>query len=352
MNLKLKEICKLVNGTLYGDGDILIISVNQPEFAGNGDICFINDDKNIEKLKVTKASAAIVPKFFEDINIPQIVVENPYLAFIKVLNIIYSEKKNFYKGIHPTAIIGDNVQLGKDISIGPYCVICNNVTIKDSTVLVSNVYVGSNVKIGKNTFLYPNITVYHEVEIGNNVIIHSGTVIGSDGFGYIQSEGRHIKIPQVGKVVIEDDVEIGANVTIDRATLIETRIKRGTKIDNLVHIAHNVHVGENVLLLAQTGIAGSSKIGDNTILAGQTGVTDHINVGKNVKAGPRTGIVQNVDDDQIVWGTPPIPFSEQKKIAIASRKLPKLLKEFTELKQEINKIKEIFSKLTKEKNLI
>lgn len=350
MNLKLKEICKLINGTLYGNENILIVSVNQPEFANNGDICFINDDKNVEKLKTTKASAAIVPRFFEEVNIAQVVVENPYLAFIKILNIIYSEKNFFYKGIHPTAIIGANVKLGKNISIGPYCVICDNVIIEDATVLVANIYIGYNVKIGKNTFLYPNVTVYHEVEIGNNVIIHSGTVIGSDGFGYVQSEGKHIKIPQVGKVVIEDDVEIGANVTIDRATLTETRIKRGSKIDNLVHIAHNVEIGENVLLLAQVGIAGSSKIGDNTILAGQTGVTDHINVGKNVKAGPRTGIVQNVDDDQVVWGTPPIPFSEQKKIAIASRKLPKLLKEFIELKQEIDKIKEILSKLTKEKN--
>jgi len=177
------------------------------------------------------------------------------------------------------------------------------------------------------------------------VIIHSGTVIGSDGFGYIQKDGKHVKVPQVGKVVIEDDVEIGANVTIDRATISETRISKGTKIDNLVHIAHNVLVGENVLLLAQVGIAGSSKVGDNTVLAGQTGVTDHILIGKNVKAGPRTGIVQNVDDNQVVWGTPPIPFEEQKRISVASRRLPKLLIEFNKLKSKVEQLEKAIAKI-------
>ncbi len=345
MNLKLKEISKIINGTLYGDEEVVITNVNQPERASEGDICFISNKKDIVRLKNTKASAVIVPEFLENIKISQIVVENPYLAFIKILNIIYSERKSFYRGIHPTAIIGRNVKLGNNVSIGPYCVIEDNVTIGDSTVLISSIYVGSRVKIGQNVYIYPNVTIYSDVEINNNVVIHSGAVLGSDGFGYIQSvDGSHIKVPQVGKVVIEDDVEIGANVTIDRATITETRICKGTKIDNLVHIAHNVEVGRNVLLLAQVGIAGSSKVGDNTILAGQTGVTDHITIGKNVKAGPRTGIVQDVEDNQVVWGTPPIPFSEQKKISIASRRLPKLLKEFTELKQEIEKIKEKLEK--------
>lgn len=347
MNKKLKEIAKIVEGELLGNENIVISNVNDLENAKDGDITFVKDEKYFDLAKKTKASCVIVPKKIEGISTAQIIVKDPYLAFIKVLNIIYCEKRNFYKGIHPTVIIGKNVKISTNVSIGAYCVIGDNVVFGEGTILYPLVYIGDNVKIGKNVLIYPNVTIREDTVIGNNVIIHSGTVIGSDGFGYIQkSDKKHIKVPQVGNVVIEDDVEIGANVCIDKATLSETKISKGTKIDNLVHIAHNVYVGENVLLLAQVGIAGSSKVGENTILAGQTGVTDHLNIGKNVVAGPRTGIVRDVDDNQVVWGTPPIPFNEQKKIAIASRKLPKLISEFTELKKKLQQVEEKIVKLT------
>jgi len=348
MKKKLKEIAEIINGKLYGDKDVIIVGVNELDKAQEREITFLRDKKYVGLLKNTKASCVIIPEDLVDISIPTsyIVVKEPYLAFIKILEIIYSEKsKNFYKGIHPSVLKGESVKLENNVSIGPYCVLGDKVEIGENSILVANVFVGNNVKIGKNVLIYPNVTILEDTVIGNNVIIHSGTVIGSDGFGYIQKDGKHVKVPQVGKVVIEDDVEIGANVTIDRATISETRISKGTKIDNLVHIAHNVLVGENVLLLAQVGIAGSSKVGDNTVLAGQTGVTDHILIGKNVKAGPRTGIVQNVDDNQVVWGTPPIPFEEQKRISVASRRLPKLLIEFNKLKSKVEQLEKAIAKI-------
>lgn len=346
MQLLLKQIAEIVQGRLIGNGDVVITGVNEPELAKQGEICFVNDKKYYNILYKLKASAVILPEKVEGLDIPQIIVDEPYFAFIKLLNIIYSEKQDFYKGVHPTVILGDNIKLGDNVGIGPYSVISDNVKIGEGTLIGANVFIGKNVEIGKNVVIYHQVVIREDVKIGNNVIIHSGTVIGSDGFGYIQKDNKHIKIPQVGSVIIEDDVEIGANVTIDRATISETRIAKGTKIDNLVHIAHNVKIGENVLILAQVGIAGSSKVGDNTILAGQTGVTDHITIGKNVIAGPRTGIVQDVTDNSVVWGTPPIPFHEQKKIAVASRRLPKLLIEISELKQKIKKIEDVITKLT------
>ncbi|MCS7150890.1 MAG: UDP-3-O-(3-hydroxymyristoyl)glucosamine N-acyltransferase [Endomicrobia bacterium] len=355
MRLSLKEVAEIVQGKIFGDSDVVITGVNEPELAGQGEICFVSDKKFYDVLKKTGASAVILSEKVETLSIPQVVVDDPYFAFVKLLNIIYSERQNFYKGIHPTSVFGENVKLGENAGVGPYCVVSNNVRIGKETYIGANVFIGTNVEIGDNVIIYPHVVIRENVSIGNNVIVHSGSVIGSDGFGYIKKNGKYVKIPQVGKVVIEDDVEIGANVTIDRATISETRIGKGTKIDNLVHIAHNVKIGENVLLLAQVGIAGSSKVGNNTILAGQTGVTDHIKIGENVIAGPRTGIVQDVEDNSIVWGTPPIPFSEQKKIAVASRRIPKLIVEFKELKQKLEKIEglliEYGLKLQKNRNI-
>lgn len=349
MNFKLKDIARLLDGEIYGDENILINGVNEIEKAKKGEICFLRDVKKISSLKNTEASAVVVSKKLEDISISQLVVENIDLAFVKLLNIFLREKQKFYNGIHPTAIIGENVKLAKNVSIGPYCVVEENVEILEDTKIVGLVYIGRNSKIGRNVIVYPNVTILSDTLIGDNVIIHSGTVIGSDGFGYLQLEGQHLKVPQIGKVVIEDNVEIGANVTIDRATISETRIAKGTKIDNLVHIAHNVKISENVLILAQVGIAGSSKIGKNTILAGQTGVVDHIEVGDNVIAGPRTGIVKDVESNKVVWGTPPIPFEEQKKISVACRRLPKLLKEFLEVKRKLDELYKDILKLKENK---
>lgn len=342
MNFLLKEIAELLNGKLIGDGNIVITNINEIDKAEHNEICFLRNKKLYNLLKVTNASAVVVDTEIKETKIAQIVVNDVDLAFVKFLNVIFSEKQNFYKGIHPTVVIGENVKVGNNVSIGPYCVISDNVEIEENSVIASFVFLGRNVKIGKNVLIYPNVTIREDVVVGDNVIIHSGTVIGSDGFGYIQRNGKHIKIPHVGKVVIEDDVEIGANVTIDRATISETRIKKGTKIDNLVHIAHNVEIGENVLLLAQVGIAGSSKVGSNSILAGQTGVVDHVTIGKNVITGPRTGVVQDVKDNQVVWGLPPIPFNEQKKVVISLRKLPQLLKELTIIKKKLQEIEDKF----------
>ena len=222
------------------------------------------------------------------------------------------------------AYIAKGAKVAKGASIAPYVHIEDGAVIEKNVTLYPFVYIGENVAVGEKTKIYPNVTIYDGVKIGKKVTIHSGTVIGSDGFGYVWDGSKHVKIPQLGTVEIEDEVDIGANVTIDRASLGKTIIKKGTKIDNLVQIAHNVTVGENSIIVAQVGIAGSATIGNNVILAGQTGVRDHVTVGNNVKAGGRTGITKDVPDNTLIMGTPHMPFKEWAKLQGYFSLLPKL----------------------------
>jgi len=339
MRKKLYELAEIICGKLKGDPEILITGAGDIETAKQGDISFIKNKKYIDKAKKTSASALIVPCEIESLKIPTIEVENPYLAFTKILNMIYFEKMNFYKGIHKTVISGSNLKLGKNVSIGPYTVIGENVSINDNTVICSNTYIGDRTKIGKNVLIYSNVSIREDTVIGDNVIIHCGSVIGSDGYGYLQDGKKHIKIPQVGNVIIEDNVEIGSNVSIDRATVGHTYIGRGTKIDNLVHIAHNVVIGQDSLIIAQVGIAGSTRIGNNAILAGQTGVKDNIKIGDNVIAAAKTAILQDLPDNSVVWGIPAIPINQQKRISALLKKLPSIVQEIRTVKKEIENLK-------------
>ncbi len=335
MKITLQEISQIVEGKLIGDGNIVITGVGDIELAQPGELSFIKDERFKEKVYTTKASGVIVPLGTGKLPVATIEVPNPYLSFVKILNIIYLEKRTFYRGIHKTAILGKNVQLGKDVSIGAYTVVGDNVVLGDNTVICCNVYIGDNVKIGNNTFIYPNVSIREDTVIGNNVIIHCGSVIGSDGFGFLPEAQKYIKIPQVGKVIIEDDVEIGANVAIDRATVGITLIGKGTKIDNLVHIAHNVTIGENSILLAHVTIGGSTKIGKHAIFSGQTGVINGLKIGDNVTAAARTGILEDVPDNSIIWGMPAGPLTQQKKIFLSLRKLPEMVKKVKLLEQKL-----------------
>ena len=322
--MKLSEIAKKFNGKLLGK-DIDIKGVSSPENAKEEDIVFIKDKKYLDKLKESKAGA-IVTKEQLDINKPQLIVDSPEKVVYYLLDTLYreEEKKDF---IAKTAVLGKNVKLGKNIYIGDYVVIEDNVEIGDNTKIFPFTYIGRNTQIGKDSILYPRVTVYKNTIIGNRVIIHSGAVIAGDGFGYYQKDGKHIKINHIGSVVIEDDVEIGANTTIDRAMIDKTVIKEGTKIDNLVMVGHNCNIGKNTILVSQVGIAGSCNIGNNVILAGQVGVADHINIGDNIIVTAKSGVGKDLKKPGIYGANiPAIEWNKWKKILIYLYKLPELLK--------------------------
>jgi UDP-3-O-[3-hydroxymyristoyl] glucosamine N-acyltransferase len=332
----IKEIASLIGGDVVGDENVEITSVNGIREAQKGDITFLGNPLYKPLLNATKASAVITPKDIESAPRPIIRTDNPSLAFSKVIDIFNTKKEKLpQKGVNSLASIGAGVKLGKDVAIGPFVVIEEACDIGDEAVLFAHSYIGNNTKIGKSTKVYPNVTIRENSVIGNNVIIHSGTVVGSDGFGFIKIGGAHQKIPQTGIVVIEDDVEIGSNVSIDRARFGETHIGRGTKIDNLVQIAHNVKIGENCIIVSQVGVSGSSKLGKNVILAGQVGIVGHVDIGDNVIIAAQSGVSKSIPANSIMLGSPVRQISQQKKIYACIGKLPELFKTVRELKDKI-----------------
>jgi UDP-3-O-[3-hydroxymyristoyl] glucosamine N-acyltransferase len=317
----LKEIAEIIGGELVGE-NCWIEKISDWEDAGKEDLIFIFDEKDLVNAEKTQAKAFVVPKMSLLINRPIIKVDNPKLSMAKLLK--YFDWHFFPEGIHSTAILGKNVDIGLKVGIGAFTVVGDNVRIGNGTKIYPHVVIGNNVIIGENCIIYPKVSIYDHCYIGNNVIIHSGCVIGSDGFGYIWDGERHIKIPHIGKVVIEDDVEIGANCTIDRGTLGETRIGKGTKIDNLVTIAHNVKIGKNCVIVGQSGIAGSSVLGDNVIMAGQSGISDHVKVGNKVIIMARAGVTKDIPDNAIVSGFPARSHKEELKWQAILRRLPEI----------------------------
>ncbi|OGW21797.1 MAG: UDP-3-O-(3-hydroxymyristoyl)glucosamine N-acyltransferase, partial [Nitrospirae bacterium GWC2_46_6] len=258
--MKLKDIADLIGGKIIGSGDIEINGISGISEAKDGDITFLSGTKLLKELKGSGAAAVIVKEAVKDIEKPQIIVSNPLYAFARLLSHFYV-KPHRYKGISEKAFVSEKAVLRENVTIYPFAHISDSATIGSGTVIYSGVFIGEDTVIGNDSVIYSNVTVREGVRIGSRVIIHAGAVIGSDGFGYVFEDGMHRKIPQVGGVIIEDDVEIGANVTIDRATTGNTIVGKGTKIDNLVQIGHNVHIGSNVILVSQVGIGGSSEIG-------------------------------------------------------------------------------------------
>lgn len=339
MPAKLKDIAKFINGELTGDGEILVSGVNGINEAQEGDLAFILHSKARELIATTAASCVVVPK---DLKIssdkPLIKVDNPSTAFSRIIELMFPGRIPHPKGIHPTAVISKKASLAKGVSLGPYVVIEDGASIDENTAVYPFCYVGKNTKIGKNCIFYPNVTIREEVSIGNRVIIHSGTVVGSDGFGYdVQPNGTHVKIPQLGIVVIEDDVELGACVTVDRARFNKTVIGHGSKIDNMVQIAHNVILGPNCVIAAQSGISGSSVLGRNVILGGQVGVSDHVKIGDFVIAGAKTGIHKSYPTNTTLFGYPSKPVDKAREQIACVGLLPKLFKRVKALEKKIGK---------------
>lgn len=330
---RLSELAALVDGTVLGGADPEIAGVTNIEDAGPLDITFAVPP-NLDKAAASKAAAVIVPGDITMYPKPAIRVENPRIAFTKVLE-HFTTPTLVTRGVHPSAVIGDGVRLGANVAVMAHVVIADNAQIGDNTVLYPHTYVGENARIGGDCILYPGVTVYARCSLGERAIIHSGAVIGSDGFGFVTIEGRHHKVPQVGNVVIEDDVEIGANVTIDRATTGSTVVKRGTKIDNLVHLAHNVVIGENCFLVAFTGIAGSTKVGNNVIFAGQSGAVGHITIGDNCIFAGKSGAAGDVPPNSFYAGFPARPHKEWLRAEAALHRLPELVKKVQTLEKKL-----------------
>ena len=337
--MKLSELAKELNGELVGSRDSVVSCIRDIGEAKTGDLAFIFGKKYAHTLKDTKASCVVVPGGIKEAPVPVIKCKNPNLAFKKAVELIPTDLPRRQKGIHKTASIGDNVTLGKDITVGPYACLEDGAFIGDRTFVHAHSYIGPSAKIGKDCVIYPNVTVCEDVKLGDRVIVHPGCVIGADGFGYEKTEKGHEKIPQIGDVVIENDVELGANVTIDRAKIGHTKIQSGTKIDNLVQVAHNVKIGKNCIIVAQCGISGSVKIGNNVVMAGQVGLVDHIEIGDNVIIGAGSGIMKSVPANTIMWGIPARPLKDIKTILALRDKLPEMYKrlKFIEKKLGIEK---------------
>ncbi|MFH1259236.1 MAG: UDP-3-O-(3-hydroxymyristoyl)glucosamine N-acyltransferase [Elusimicrobiota bacterium] len=337
MQKTVEEISRLLDGKLEGNGQIIITGAAGIREAAPGEITFLANPKYVEDLTTTQASAVIVPKDISLEGKTLIRVDNPQFAFGKILEIIDKEKKTIARGIHPTAVLGKNIKIAPGVTLGAYTVVEDGAEIGEETVIYPHCYIGQKTKVGSFCRIYPQVTIREEVKVGDRVIIHSGTVIGSDGYGFAAFEGVHHKIPQIGTVIIEDDVEIGANVTIDRATTSATRIGTGTKIDNLVQIAHNVVVGKNCLIIAQVGIAGSTKIGDGVTLAGQAGLVGHISIGDKAVVAAQAGVIADVPANTVVSGYPARPHREALKLQAYMQKLPELIALVKELKEKIER---------------
>ena len=338
----LREVAELIDGEIIGEPDILITGVCGIKEAKDGDLTFVANSKYLPLIEHTRASAIITSREIVSASKPIIKTENPSLAFAKMISLMSPNHAMHHKGVHPSAVLGKNVTLGKNVAIGPYVVVEDGVSIGEDSVIYSGCYIGHHSSIGKSALIYPNVSIRERIVINDKVIIHSGSVIGSDGFGFAIVRGIHEKIPQIGIVLIEDNVEIGANVTIDRARFDKTIIGKGTKIDNLVQIAHNVVIGENSIVVAQAGISGSTVIGKGVILAGQAGVVGHIKIGDGVVVAARAGVTKAIPANVKVSGYPAKPHETAKRVNACMQRLPDLYKTINDLKRRISELEERF----------
>ncbi len=336
--LTVKELARLLGCPFEGDGETSIRGVASLERAQQGDLVFLSQKKFRAQLEATQASAAIIPQDEDFGKIPVLKSARPHLTFIKAVEIFYQPFR-MPAGIHPTADISPSAKIGDDVAVGPLTYIGDDVQIGQGTVIYPLVVIYPRVRIGENCLIYSHVSIREDTVIGNRVILHNGVVVGSDGFGYEKlEEGRYLKIPQVGRVVIEDDVEVGANATIDRAALDETVVRKGTKIDNLVQVAHNVEIGENSILAALTGIAGSSKVGKNVIMGGQVGVSDHVQIGDNVIAAAKSGITKSIPAGSFVSGSPHLDIRDWRKIWVLLPQLYDYVKEIKALRKRVEEL--------------
>ena len=328
------EIAQLVGGEVVGDATTTLKSFAPAEHAQAGDLTFAENEDYFARAEQSAATAIIAGKRFSSAKKILIRVPNARVAFAKALALFFPEQK-FAAGIHPMAVVATSAKIDPTAHVGPHCAVGERVKVGAKSVLQGGNFIGDDSKLGEDVNLFPNVTIYPRTEIGNHVRIHAGTVIGSDGFGYVLDGGVHRKVPQIGNVVIGDDVEIGANVTIDRGALGSTVIGKGTKIDNLVQIAHNVEIGERCIVIAQVGISGSTKLGKYVILAGQVGLAGHLKIGNQVTVAAQSGVMNDIPDGEKWFGYPAQPDKDIKRQIIAQRKLPELLKRVAELEKKL-----------------
>ncbi len=336
MEFTVQEIAALVGGRLtsVSGQETKIHGVASLSEAEPGEITFFGNAKYIAQLKATRASAVLVPlDFSEAISALAVQVENPSLAFAQLLQKFAPEPIRFATGVHPTAVLGKDVVLGENVSIQPFVVIEDGAQIGANTVIGAHGYIGHEARIGQDCHFAARVTIGARCQVGNRVIIHSGAVLGSDGFGFEFAGGKHVKIPQTGIVQIDDDVEIGANTTIDRARFGRTWIQQGTKIDNLVQIAHNVVVGRHCILVSQAGVSGSTRLGNYVTLAGQVGVVGHIEIGDQAIVAAKSGVSKSVPPKEVFFGYPATQIQEQKEQLACIARLPKLYARVKKLEQ-------------------
>ncbi len=345
----LREIAAFVSGQVTTSPELTISGVSNLEGALPGQLSFVAADRFIKTAGHSQASAFVVSQPIPELAKPQIVVANPPYAFARIVQEFFCPT---YRpmGIEEPISTGHAVRIGPDVSIGPFVTLGSEVTIGARVTLCPGVFVGAGSHVGDDTILYPNVVVRDGCRIGQRVTIHSGTVVGSDGFGYVQHHGKHVKVPQLGGVTIEDDVEIGANVTIDRATFGQTVIRRGTKIDNLVQIAHNVEIGPDCIVVAQVGIAGSTSIGSHVMIGGQAGLADHIHVGDRVMIGARSGVNRSLSSDQIVSGAPAMPHETALRAQTLLPHLPELRQQVRELHKRLEALEAARTAASKRKS--
>lgn len=341
--MKLVEIASFLDGQTIGDSELKITGVAGISDAREGEITFLSDARWLKALRASRASAVLLNKKIDDLEKPQVIVKNPLYSFSRLLKVFYPESHPF-KGINTSAFISEKVFLGDNVSVSPFVFIADDVKVGAGCIIYPFVFIGEKTSIGDNCIIYPNVVIHHRVTIGKRVIVHSGAVIGSDGFGYAYEGGVYHKIPQVGTVIIEDDVEIGANVSIDRATTGTTIIGQGTKIDNLVQIGHNVKIGKNVIIVSQTGIGGSSEIGDQVMLGGQVGIADHVSIESGTMIAAKSGIMGKVSRG-IYSGAPAIAHKDWFKAVAIFNKLPELKKRVDELEDKIGQMHKLSGKL-------
>jgi UDP-3-O-[3-hydroxymyristoyl] glucosamine N-acyltransferase len=343
MKFTANQIAEILDGDIVGNADVEVYKLSKIEEGEQGSLTFLSNPKYTPYIYSTKASIAIVGKHFipeKEFNTTLIKVDDAYKSFALLLE-YYNQAKSQKEGIEKPSYISENSAIGEAVYIGAFAYIGGETLIGNNVKIYPNVYVGDNVKIGDNTVIFSGAKIYSETEIGKNCVINSGAIIGADGFGFAPSEdGTYGKIPQIGNVIIEDFVDIGAATTIDRATMGSTIIRKGVKLDNQIQVAHNVEIGKNTVIAAQTGIAGSSKIGENCMIGGQVGIAGHLIVGNNVKIQAQSGIGKNIKDNEIIQGTPAFGYSDFNKSYVYFKKLPSVVATINMLEKEVKALKE------------
>lgn len=342
MEFSVDQIASFLHGEVIGDGSLKVNNLSKIDDGQPGTLSFLANSKYTHFVYETKASAVLVRRDFvpeQEVKTTLIKVEDPYACLALLLNMVDQATRPQKCGIEENSFIAESATVGEGVYVGAFAYIAENAAIGENSKVFPHCYIGDNVKIGSNCIIYPGVKIYHNCVIGNNVTIHAGSVVGSDGFGFAPQNGEYVKIAQIGNVIIEDNVEIGANTTIDRATMGSTVIKRGAKLDNLIQVAHNVEIGESTVMAAQVGVAGSTKVGKQCMIGGQVGFAGHITIGDNVNIGAQSGIPNNVESKSNLLGYPAIPAKEFARQVVMIKRLPDMNSSIKALQKEIELLK-------------